>query len=271
MGILSIFMNIIQTLILCGMALVVIRRLRVSKGSVILVFFLYGIVCFMISDMYWLVMDLMYPQKRIWFGVNEIAEAGLHLLFAEILNAVFGKKDRFRAYEIVIASVYGISMTLLWIGWTSEWVKDIVGGLALGYFVLAVIRAIRVSGALKKAEWIAVCFSTGVLLALQGMIFAVPQNIGRILDVICYAIMFTITLLIFIRAIPAVIGAYKMPSEKNAYRALTFAMAGFAWTVSTLYMSSGSMYNAAMVTNTCVLPLMLMSVLAVEREGGTEK
>ncbi len=266
-GFVSVVLNILQILVLTVIAVLTVLRLRRIKASVILVFYLYGIVCTILSDFYWLAMDIMLPEKRIRFGVNEIAEAGLFLLFASTVNIVFRcEYNKKKIYpEVFAAVVYSAGIVCLWIGWTSEWVKDILSGLALGFLICSTVRLLKASQALKKAEWVVLGTGAFMLLILQELIFAVPAYVGKILDIICYVIMFGWMLWMVVRALYSMTKAHRSRKREECIQAFSLAMTSFLCAINTMYMSGEPMYNPAYIISTCTFLMLMFAVFSVDR------
>ena len=89
--------------------LVVARTLwsiHYGNHTIVLFFFIYGIVCFMISDFYWLVHGLLRPGARIPFSVNEVGEMGLNLLFTSMLNVIFRNRFKKPGIETILSIVF---------------------------------------------------------------------------------------------------------------------------------------------------------------------
>lgn len=96
------------------------------RRSMAPVFFTFALVSLLMSGLYWLAYDLLRPDTRMPFAANEFGEIGGFLLLASALNAVFRGRFADARREIVCAAVFAAASTALWIGWSGEWVEDVL-------------------------------------------------------------------------------------------------------------------------------------------------
>ena len=244
-----------------------IRRGSHSKYSIVTVFFIYGIVCLLLSDTYWLVHGLLRSDNRIPFSVNEIGEMGTDLLFASMLGAVFKGRFAKPGLETLLTALFMLAATALWIGWTGEWVKDILSGIVFGFFACSTVRALKCSGALSKTERRLLPVLAFLLAAMQGMTFAFPGTVGKIFDILCYVLMFAVIVLLLPKTVKAVRKAFAGRDTETSLQCAALSFFSFAWTLNTMYMSSEPMYYVAWSVSTLLLPVMMFSMYTVESEG----
>ena len=271
--IVRIVLVLFQILILGYIIIVTGRRARSMRSSIVMVLFIYGIVCFLLCGFYWLVHVSLREEARIPFGVNEIGEIGVHLLFASMLNALMKDAGRPKGSlpKIIAAAIYSAVMVALWIGWTGEWVKDILAGIGFGYLICTGIGSLDRAGAFSKLEWIILGIMSYVLIALQGLIFILPATTGGIVDIACYCLMFAGIAWLAIRTINAFIFARRQKDRKSSVNSLVILMICFIWISNTMYMSSEPMYFIAVFTMTLLLILFPWAVIGTETaEEGTQ-
>ncbi|MBO4414984.1 MAG: hypothetical protein J5824_03260 [Lachnospiraceae bacterium] len=264
---------ILSLLQICMLGFIIIRvsrKAHYGKTSVITVFFIYGIICLLISDMYWLVHGLLRPDVRLPFSVNEVGEMGTDLLFASMLAAVF--KDRFLkpGFETICAAIFAVAIAALWVGWTGEWVKDILSGIVFGYYTCVTVRAMRCSEAFTFMEWLILSLSAYILIAVQGLIFAVDDEIGKMLDVFCYIIMFSVMIWLVQKATRAAIAAHRIKDLKTSEKSVALSFFTMVWIMNTMYMSSEPMYFFGFFVFSLILPVMMISVFGMESVKGKE-
>ena len=252
---------IFQIVILILVAARTLWSIRYGNHTIVLFFFIYGIVCFLISDFYWLVHGLLRPGARIPFSVNEVGEMGLNLLFTSMLNVIFRNRFKKPGIETILSIVFSASAVTLWIGWNGEWIKDIISGIAFGCLIFTTIRAVKASGALSRSERVTLAVASYVLLAMQGLIFIVNENAGKKLDVLCYILMFSVMTWLVFKALKSLISSYKKTSGQDRYKALSICFLSFVWTLNTMYMSSEPMYFVAMIMCSLTMPALMYSVL----------
>ena len=252
---------IFQIVILILVAARTLWSIRYGNRTIVLFFFIYGIVCFMISDFYWLVHGLLRPGARIPFSVNEVGEMGLNLLFTSMLNVIFRNRFKKPGIESILAIVFSASAVTLWIGWTGEWIKDIISGIAFGCLIFTTIRAVKAGGALSRSEMVTLAVASYVLLAMQGLIFIVNENAGKKLDILCYILMFSVMVWLVFKTVRSLVKSYKKSSDQDHYKVLSICFLSFVWTLNTMYMSSEPMYFIAMIMCSLTMPALMYSVL----------
>ena len=228
--------------------------IRSSKEPMITALFMFAMVSFMLSVAYWLAYNLIRPDGRMPFAANEIGEIAFFLLLAAVLDAVFRDSHVSAKKETALALIFVASSVVLWIGWSGEWIQDIIAGLAFGYFLCVCVRAIKLTSALNKREWILLGISCGIIIIAQAGTFFVPEGVKQPLDYFCYALMFTILLWLLIKSILMI----NKRVDERATLAMTFGVCAFSF--STLYMSSGWFYFAALFFCLVTLPLMYVSL-----------
>ena len=264
-------LNILQVSILTFVLWRLVLRMKTGSFTMVSVFYLYALILFLLSDIYWLVHGLLRPETRIPFGANEIGEIGIYLMFSSLLNAVFKKEERFKELlgATLLAGIFSLADIALWIGWTGEWVKDILSGLAFGYFACTTIRSLIISKAFDKKRLSVLGVMAFVLLGLQGMIFVIPEAIGNILDIVCYCIMFAGMIWLFVFCIKTVRKAYSSSngndSDENIKKkslAVSFLLS--LWIHNALYMSNEYVYTVIFIIVSFNILIMYFSVAIYE-------
>ena len=233
----------LDTIIQIGVVLYVIIQtaflVKKYQSILVTVFFLLAMVCFLASDIYWLTHLIMIPDMRIPFSASEIGDNGFFLLLGATLSAAFRGKQVNARKEIIFAILFVAASTALWIGWSGEWVKDILCGLAFGYFVCRAMIALKASGAFSRKEWFVLAAGSAVLIVCQAAIFHVPDPLKKPLDTFCYILMFVGILCFFIQNIRAI------RSGENADVLIGLSFSAYAWATTVMYMSSDPIYFAA--------------------------
>lgn len=224
------------------------------RRSIAPVFFTFGLASYLISNVYWVAYDLLRPETRMPFAANEFGEIGLFLLLASTLNTVFRGRFAAARRETLCAALFAAASAALWIGWSGEWVEDILVGLCFGYFLCVCARSLKQSEALSRTEWRLLGGLTALLLLLQGGTFFLPGPWASAADHAAYGFLF-FTLLY---ALGKTLLALRRRRDPAALTALSFSC--FAWTESTLYMSAGIFYVEAEVLLLVCLPLMLVAL-----------
>lgn len=230
-----------------------VRRLSFRR-SMAPVFFTFAIVSLLMSSLYWLAYELLRPEIRMPFAANEFGEIGGFLLLASALNAVFRGRFAAARLEIVCAAVFSVACTALWIGWSGEWIEDVLVGLSFGYYLCVCVRSLKQSDALSVPEWRLLGGVAGLLLLLQGLTFVLPAPWSSYADYGAYAVMFSVLLCSLVKLIRTL--------RKGQDPAAQFALAAacLGWSVSTMYMSADLFYLAALMSYMLCVPLMLIAL-----------
>ena len=267
-------LNLIQVSVLAFVLWRLILRMKTGSFTMVSVFYLYALILFMLSDIYWLVHGLLRPDVRIPFGANEIGEIGIYLMYSSLLNAAFKEEERLKELlgATVLTGIFSLAVIALWIGWTGEWVKDILSGLAFGYFACSSVRAVIISKAFDRKRLSVFGIMAFVLIGLQGAIFAVPEAAGNVLDIMCYCIMFAGTVWLLINAVKTVRKAYRISDSGSTddnikKKPLAASFVFCLWIQNALYMSSEYVYTVIFVIITFNVFLMYFSVAIYEDEA----
>ena len=217
-------------------------------------FFGFAIACGLLSTLYWVTFDFLRPETRMPFAANQISELALFLLLAACLRATIPITG-YRNGTVVIATVlFAVANVALWIGWSGEWVQDILGGVAFGYLLCVVVLCLRCSEALTPQGQAALGIASLVLVVAQASIFFVPGPVKRPLDLFCYALLFAVGACFILRTLRS------LCTGASPAASLSLAFASYTWMTVALYMSSDAFYLAALVLVTLCLPLMLFAL-----------
>ena len=244
----------VLTFILVRSVLLIKRGLN----TVIPVFFCFGMLGFLISDIYWIVHSMMLPGERIPFAVNLIGENAVFLLCTSLLKVVFGKEEMKAGIETVITAIFATAITGLWIAWSGEWLKDILSGIVYGYFLTVVVRAVKLSNVLTKKErhWAAV-FSL-VFVTLMIVQLFIPSPMSIYLEYFYYVIAFIGLAYCALNTVTA------FRNKKDSSYLITSSFMSFAWATNTMYVSAAPVYEMASIV--CSI-MMLFMLFAVEKKA----
>ncbi len=234
-----------------------VQLFRSSRPPVTALLYTFALASMLLSDFYWIAYTVIRPETRMPFAVNEIGEWALCLLLAASIASIFRGGTTGAAREMVLAALFAAASAALWIGWSGEWVQDIITGIVCGYFFCTIVEALRTSDILSRREWAALGFLSFVLIILQGLTFVLPQGAGRVVDSCCYVLMFAGIIAFYVKTICE----WKRQAQPEALFCLCCAT--FAWGESCMYMSAEPMYFAAEMAVTVVLPIMTISLRKV--------
>ena len=248
------FANIIQTLVYLIVLISAVRLLINSEAPIMVLFYSFAVFSFIINNLYWLVYDVLRPETRMPFAANEFGEAAGFLLFASVITAVFGEKLIYEIRILVPCGLFIAGSTALWIGWSGEWIQDIMTGLAFGYLLCVSVMSLRTTDAFTRGEWYAMGLSAIILILCQTSIFFAPDNMKKPLDLFCYVLMFAVLVFMIAKCIIAI------RSDYSSERIISLTFFCYVWCVSTLYMSAGICYVAAELAGALIMPLIMVGV-----------
>lgn len=248
-AIFDLFRIIILAFILSGCIRMICRK----KNIACVVFFTLGIACILLSECYWLTYDILRPDSRMPFAANEIGEWSLFLLLGSALSALHPSEYMKYKKEMAMVVLFVGGNVALWIGWSGEWIQDILTGVTFSCFLFALVCRIKREDVLKGGKGIVTVAAGFLLLLGQAVTFLVPEGTRKILDMGCYALMFTVLFILIVETV------WKLVKKQNS-QTMCFSFISFAWCVVTLYMSSGTFYLAAMVFSAVCFILMYVAL-----------
>ncbi|MBO4819599.1 MAG: hypothetical protein J5528_05600 [Firmicutes bacterium] len=256
------FLSITEQILQIGvLTFIFVRSLLLIKrgyNTVIPVFFCFGMLGFLISDIYWIVHTVMFPGKRIPFAVNLMGENAVFLLCATVLMIVVGKERMKPGIETLITGIFAAVITGLWIAWSGEWLKDIICGIVYGYFLTAVVRAVKAEEVMsKKARHWAAVFSL-LFVAMMVVQLLIPRPSSIYLEKAYYFVAFAGLIFCIVRTVLA------FKDKKNSNYLIAVSFLSFAWATNTMYVSASPVYEFASIVCSITMPFMLF---AVERKA----
>ena len=226
------------------------RLIRADARPMAAVFFLFGLISLLFSDLYWITYDFLRPGTRMPFAANELGENACFLLLGVSLNTVF--RTGSARWEAGLTALFAGACTALWIAWTGEWADDILTGVCFGYLLCCTVRAIKLSGAFSRIHWLLLGAGAVILIAGQAATFFVPEPIRSAVDLGCYILM--LLGIVFFFGLRAVCG------RAGIRQAIGLTFGCYCWSLCMLYMSAGVYYVIAYASVTASLLLMLRAV-----------
>ena len=233
------------------------QLLRENRSPVAALFYTFSLISMLLSDFYWIAYVVIRPNTRMPFAVNEIGEWAFFLLLAASIAAVFQGRSAATAREMIMAALFAAASAALWIGWSGEWVQDIITGIVCGYFFCTIVQAMRSSEILSSREWEGLGAMCLILIIMQVLTFVLPQGARQVVDVCCYILMFAGIIAFYAKTIHE----WKRQAPPEALFCLCCAV--LAWGETCMYMSAEPMYFAAEAAATIMLPMMTISLRKV--------
>ena len=231
-----------------------LQRIRRDTASLPALYLTLAAASLLLSDLYWLAHLLLRHGDRISpYAVNEISESGAFLLFGAAMRAAMPQRPERPVALAAEAVIFTVFCAGLWIGWSGEWLKDIIGAIPFGYFVYMTLHSLSVSGAFRKQDWRTLTVAGAVLLCLELAIFFLPPAAALAADVICYVLIFAVTAWLFLR------NGAALRAGEDPRRLLALAFAAEAWSISGMYMSAEPIYFLAELCTTLAFALILIA------------
>ena len=246
----------IQILVLALLLTLSVKLISESERNLTAVFMSFYFALWLLTDLYWLVYDLMRPDMRMPFAANEIGEAAMFLTGAATINSAVKHRTRLPMGYLAGIHLFAISNVVLWILWSGEIVQDIIVGTVLIWFFYSIVRALRWSQALSSREWIVLAVLCTALIISQGLTFIVPENVKPVPDTCAYLLLIAGGIFFIYKLIRAYKGGL-------AYAQLFLSYALVIWLTMAKYMSGGNWYNLFLTLETIGITLWYMSVRKV--------
>ena len=262
----TLILNLIQMFVIAFGAYKSIRHIKDKGSSVVLIFFVYALLCYFLGDLYYLATEIIRPDVRIPFGVDCIADMGVNLLLASLLNAVFNDKNENVTLEIIHSVIYAIAITILWIVWAGEWTKDILGGIYFGYFLFVGIVSLKKSHAFPKKRRVALNVMAFTVLVMHYITIFVPEDVASYYVNAVYIIMFIGIVWLAIIAVISLVKTIKSDDRDVAKQAVAVGFIMLIWSLNTLYTSDSVMYYIADVACTLALLIIIYAVTSLEEK-----
>ena len=225
------------------------RLVRESGRALAAVFLTFVFSLWLLTDLYWVIYDIMRPDARMPFAANEIGEAAVFLLEAAMLASLRRGSGLARGPAIG-ALIFAACNVALWVGWSGEWADDLFIGTAYGCFLAQLAVALDAEDLLRRGEGIAVAAGCALLALGEGLTFLLPEA-AKALDLGCSLLM---------------VGgaAYWGLKLRSAWRggavpALCLVYALLGWILTAKYMSAGGWYALFMICETLCLPLLYLA------------
>ena len=239
-------LDILDVLATVGIVVAAVIRFHGKQQSLTILFFCFAMVSLLLTNVYWLAHSLLRPNMRMPLAANTIGECAVFLLLSAALNSLFpDRRFSFTPQFICIVLFAGASI-VLWITWSGEWLQDLLGGIAFGYFLCICVRNLCQMDLINKTEWLMLGICCTAYLSLF-FLFAEDHPLVKI----GYSLMFTTMAWFLYRTIRSV------RRRESAEKQIVLSISAYACCMSGVYMSSGYWYIAAELVYLLTLPMML--------------
>lgn len=245
--------------IVCICILIRLYRTAIKEGhSSRLVFFAFATAALLLSALYWVTFDILYPMQRLPFAANEIAEWAMFLSLTSVISSLIYLPSRSAIWEIILAVLFVTTNVALWIAWSGEWLQDIITGLVFCCFLIKLVIILKqeeVFSLTVRIVWSIVC---AAILAVNIATFFVSGTLYVVYDLTSYILLIAVELYFIAKT---VMSLYKNANQKVTV-SLSFTTA--AWSIIFLYMSSQIFYDIA---NICLTVSFILMSVSLRREA----
>ena len=231
-----------------------VRLIRESGRSLTAMFQSFVFALWLLTDLYWLIYDLMRFESRMPFAANEIGEAAVFLMMAATLGSAVFCDFRSARWQAIGAIIFAACNAVLWIAWSGEWVQDIFIGAAFAYLLYMIACSLKMQRTLAKGEWIAVGCFCSLLVLVQVFTFVLPGSSKTVLDIVG-SVLLVIGLAYWAYKL---FTAWRKQAAPKALMPLAFALIG--WALLAKYMSDGNWYVLFLIAETLSMPLLYWTV-----------
>ncbi len=246
--------NIVQIAVLLTVAAGAFLSLGKSARPMSMAFFALGMTTYLVSDIYWIAHLLLKGGSRLPFTAADMGDFGLFLLLASASKAVFeGDSSRPPFVLTVAVSLFGLSNIALWTAWNGEWIRNLIGGIALGYYYWRVARDLWAAKALSRREWQGLLVLCVVLIGLLIGWFWLTASWRKRVEYGCYVLLFAGIVWFYAKTVLAL-------RSGRSKAAVSLAFATLAWSACTMYMCWDPIYYAADTAFTLTAPLALLAL-----------
>jgi len=263
----DLFSTLLQIAVLVFAVIKIIPQMRQTGKSVVLVFLLYSFICLLLSDIYWISLAVVHPDERLPFAICDVADIGEQLMLASALGIIFrGIKCRKRL-ELILIVFFSFALIVLWVVWTDEWTKNILGGISFGYLMYMVVLSDKKASAFKRYEAIVIWCVSFMCLILSYPIRWATAEITPIQSFFFYTPMFILTVWFFYKSIVALRNLLTAKENRleSARKAIAVCTSALIWIRCSAYVSDGLPFTVFDFANTLIILVILFSVLYYER------
>lgn len=213
-----------------------ISDVKRKRRQITMSFFAFGVISILVNDVYWWIHSFMYPDVRFPFAPDEIGGCAVYMLMSAALLTIFDKPIK-ALPQTALTLIFSAANIALWIGWSGEWIKDILSGVVFAYLLCTCVRSLKAAGVFSKKQWVGIAVSAFTLIAVQTLIFFVSGKLQRALDIFCYILLFASCLYLASKAISAL--------KKGSFEERTaLSFSAFSCCLVSMYMSAEPMYFA---------------------------
>ena len=249
-----------QALTLAVLLFLSVRLVRDKGRKLTAIFLSFCFALWLLCDIYWLIYDFLRPETRMPFAANEIGEAAIFLMMAASINTLYPDGSGRSRSLFIGSSLFALGNAVLWIGWSGEWIQDILTGIIFAWLFYSAARVLKKERALTGLEWILTSVLCSLSVVSQALTFFVGATLYKVLEVTAYILVLIVMLMYTCKMIAL------LRKKDNAKAFLAFSFTVVILASVGLYMSSGNWYLFFLMFTTVMLPFCYLSVRKVVEE-----
>lgn len=253
MPLLDSIILIIQITLLTIVVVASGRLLKRGNDIFLAILFIFSIVSWLLSDLYWLAFDVLRSGEHMPLAANELGECAMFLLLSTAISKYKNKEERISVFAACFASVFTLANTALWIIWSGEWLQDILSGICLFVLLLTFLQVCEEKKMLNVNVKAVMSLAAILVILFQVLTTYLQNTFTRILEYISYLIMFAAFCLFIVLAI-----VYMRRKEKA--KPFLFSIASLLCGVFGIYMSPGIVYSVIFALTSVLGPLMFLTI-----------
>ena len=249
--------ELVQVLLFLVSVVAFFHYARRTKNNLYLIYFALSFATMMLSEVYYFIHSYLREGLRIPFAANDIADFGAFLLLGTALITALGSPRRRLTGVTAAALLFAAANVALWIGWSGEWLRDILGGLSWGWFLCICFRSLVQTEAVGRGERTALWILCALIAALQAATFFLPAKLSASADLAATLLLAAGAAWLLARILLA------LRRDRSPDKALSLSVTGYLWATVCMYMSAGLPY--VIFANLATLQLLLI-LLAVRKK-----
>ena len=246
--------DILQCLLLFFIVVVCSRYALRTENNLFLIFAALSAATLLLSTLYWVAHSLLREGMRIPFAANDVADFGTFLLLSASLYSAVGTGRGRLPGVTAAAAAFALVNIGLWIGWSGEWLRDILGGIAFGYFVCVCVRSVYLAEALERGWRIALWAISWIAVAVEAAGFFVSAEQCAALWKVGTVVLLLGEILLLIRTL------LSLRAGCSAEASMSLSFICFCWSSVAMYMSEGAAYTFFSALSSLHMLLMLLSI-----------
>ena len=250
----DIVFTTIQMLVIIGVNIFSVKMMTAFRNRLIPIFFTFAMFSYLLSDLYYVVYEILRPDTRMPFAVDEIADLATLLLLAAVLEVLPGIKGKLIPKALIFSILFIGGSIILWIAWSGEWMQDIVFGIPYIYLLYLLLKGLILSKPFTNKEWIVSLSVSTIALLVQLATLCTDGILKKVLEYGCYVLMYVMTGWLFIKVIA------ELKDKNSNWKSVYLSFTLFLCTLLVLYSSDGLFYSIATVLCTLAVPLMMLSL-----------